>query len=206
MRFRSDFRTAVTIMNRLHRESGEERAEPLFTNIKDDTLPPQVVHGGIGHVQKLLEILQEKFFHLRALQGHSGRNLVDPSLQDNCCFSGRFLQVHLARRMCNQFTLHHQFGIATWRSKFEHKTDSIFLLVDPMDKEHKDPETIDLEAPRLAQHMHTAWKKHQNTVYWVDINLAQKKGLKFYQTRSNAIILYNTLPANCIPKAFRDGN
>ena len=72
-----------------------------------------------------------------------------------------------------------------------------------MDEEHKDPDTIDLEAPRLAQYMQTAWKKHQNTVYWVDIKLAQKKGLKFYQTRSNAIILYNTLPAYYIPKVVR---
>ena len=29
MELRSDFRTAVTIMNRLHRESGEERLEPI---------------------------------------------------------------------------------------------------------------------------------------------------------------------------------
>ena len=78
-----------------------------------------------------------------------------------------------------------------------------FLPLDPMDKEHKDPEEIDLEAPRLALYMHTAWKKHQNTLYWVDIKLAQKKGLKFYQTRSNAIILYGTLPAYFIPKAVR---
>ena len=61
-----------------------------------------------------------------------------------------------------------------------------FLLVDPMDKNRKDPDTIDLEAPRLAQYMHKARKKHKNTVYWVDINFALKKGLKFYQTRSNA--------------------
>ena len=40
-------------------------------------------------------------------------------------------------------------------------------------------------------------------MYWVDINLAQKKGLKFYQTRSNAIILHETLPAYCIPKVVR---
>ena len=72
-----------------------------------------------------------------------------------------------------------------------------------MDKEHEDPETIDLEAPRLARYMHKTWKKHQNMVYWVDIKLAQKKGLKFYQTRSNAIILHDTLPAYCIPKAVR---
>ena len=72
-----------------------------------------------------------------------------------------------------------------------------------MAKNHKDPDTIDLNAPRLAQYMHKAWKKHQNTVYWVDINLALKKGLKFYQTRSNAIILHETLPAYCIPKVVR---
>ena len=105
--------------------------------------------------------------------------------------------------MCNQFTFHHQFRIDTGRTKFEQKTDSIFLLVDAMDKEHKDPDTIDLEAPRLAQNIQKAWKKYQNTVYWVDIKLAQKKGVKFYQTRSNAIILYSTLPACCIPKVVR---
>ena len=72
-----------------------------------------------------------------------------------------------------------------------------------MDKEHKDPDVIDLEAPSRAQHMRKAWKKHQDTVYWVDINLALKKGLKFYQTRPNAIILHETLPAYCIPKVVR---
>ena len=72
-----------------------------------------------------------------------------------------------------------------------------------MNKEHRDPNNIDLEAPRLAWYKHKRWKKHQITVYWVDIKLAQKKGLKFYQTRSNAIILYNALPAYCIAKAVR---
>ena len=89
-------------------------------------------------------------------------------------------------------------------SKVIQDADTVFFLpVDPMNTEHKDPDTIDLGAPRLAQYMHKAWKKHQNTVYWVDINLAQKKGLKFYQTRSNAIILCETLPAYCIPKVVR---
>ena len=72
-----------------------------------------------------------------------------------------------------------------------------------MDKNHKDLDTTDLNAPRHAQYMHRAWKKHQNTIYWVDINLALKKGLKFYQTRSNAIILLETPRAYCIPKDVR---
>ena len=109
----------------------------------------------------------------------------------------------MSRRMCNQFTFHHQFRIDTGRTKFEQQTDSIFLPVDAMDREHKDPDTIDLGAPRLAQYMHEAWKTHQNTVYWVYINLALKKGLNFFQTRSNAIILHETLPACCSPKVVR---
>ena len=64
-----------------------------------------------------------------------------------------------------------------------------FTSVDPMNKEHRDRNKIDLEAPRLARYHQKKWKKHQNTVYWVDIKLAQMKGFKFYQTRSNAIIL-----------------
>ena len=75
--------------------------------------------------------------------------------------------------------------------------------VDPMDKSHKDPKVIDLNVPRHAQYLHNAWKRHQDAVYWVDINLAIEKGLTFYQTRSNAIILQETLPAYCIPKIVR---
>ena len=37
----------------------------------------------------------------------------------------------------------------------------------------------------------------------VDIDLAIKGGLVFYQTRSNAIILQGTLPAHCIVKVQR---
>ena len=78
-----------------------------------------------------------------------------------------------------------------------------FLLVDPMDRSDKDPDLIDLSVPRHAQYLHKTWKRHQDAVYWVDINLAVKKGLKLYQTRSTAIILQETLPAYCIPKVVR---
>ena len=50
--------------------------------------------------------------------------------------------------------------------------------------------------------MHSAWKKHQDAVFWVDIYLAIREGLTFYQTRSNAII-QGTLPAYYIPKVER---
>ena len=107
------------------------------------------------------------------------------------------------RRMCNQFTIYLHSGLILGGQNLNNRQTVFFLLVDPMDKNHKDPDTIDLSVPRHAQYMHKAWKRHQNAVFWVDINLAMKKGLKFYQTRSNAIILHETLPAYCIPKVVR---
>ena len=77
--------------------------------------------------------------------------------------------------MCSQFTFHLQFRIDRGRTNLSNRQTVFFLPVDPLDKEHKDPDTIDLEAPRLAQYMHKAWKKHQNTAYWVDINFALKR-------------------------------
>ena len=80
---------------------------------------------------------------------------------------------------------------------------AFFLPIDPRDKGHQDPAQIDFTVPRRAQYLHSAWKKHQDAVFWVDIDLAIRKGLTFYQTRSNAIILQGTLPAYCIPKVVR---
>ena len=141
--------------------------------------------------------------YLRALQGHSGRSLIDPSLHDNVVIPSNFFQ-YIYHVGC-AINLHSiiNSGLVPGGQNLSKRQTVFFLLVNPMNKEHKDPETVDLKPPRLAQYLQTAWKKHQNTVYWVDIRLAQKKGLKFYQTRSNAIILYNTLPAYCIPKAIK---
>ena len=70
-----------------------------------------------------------------------------------------------------------------------------------MHKNHQDPTEFDLTKTRLASYKQK-WKVHQDTVYWVDTQLAQRIRLKFYQTRSNEVILYDTLPAYCISKAI----
>ena len=139
----------------------------------------------------------------QALQGHSRRSLIDPTLQDNVVIPSNFFQ-YIYHVAC-AINLHSiiNSGLIPGGQILTNRQTVFFLPVDPMDKNHKDPGTIDLYSPRHAQYMHKAWKKHQNTVYWVDINLALKKGLKFYQTRSNAIIIHETLPAYCIPKVVR---
>ena len=54
-----------------------------------------------------------------------------------------------------------------------------FLLIDSRDKDHEDPEHVDFSVPRRARYSHSAWKKHQEAVFWVDIDLAIRKGLTF---------------------------
>ena len=141
--------------------------------------------------------------YFRALQGHSGRNLIDPLLQDNVVIQRGFSQ-HIYHIGC-AFDLHSVINSGLIpRGQTSSKRQTVFFLpIDPRDKEHQDPEKIDLNVPRHAHYLHNAWKKHLDVENWVDVDLAIRKGLTFYQTRSNAIILQGTLPAHCIPKVVR---
>ena len=138
--------------------------------------------------------------YFRALQGHSGRNLIDLSLQDNVIIqSGFFHQIYHVGCAFNLYSIINNGLILGGQNSSKRQT-VFFLPIDPRDKGHQDLATIDFNKPRRAQYMRSAWKKHQDAVFWVDINLAIQKGLTFHQTRSNAIILQGTRPACCIPK------
>ena len=80
-------------------------------------------------------------------------------------------------------------GLVPGGQNLSRRQTVFFLPVDPRDESHRDLEYIVFSVPRLARYMHSAWKRHQDAVFWVDIDLAIKEGLTFYQTRSNAIIL-----------------
>ena len=141
--------------------------------------------------------------YFRALQGHSGRNLIDPLLQDNVKIQSGFFH-HIYHFGC-AFNLQSVInnGLKLGGQNSSKRQTVFFLPIDPRDKSHKYFEKIDLDVPRRAQYLHNAWKKHQDAVYWVDIDLAIRKGLTFHQTRSNAIIFQGILPAYCIPKVVR---
>ena len=141
--------------------------------------------------------------YFRALQGHSGRCLIDPSLQDNVTIQcGLFHHIYYIGCVFNLHSIINN-GLISGGQNSSRRQTVFFLPIDPRNKEHQDPAQIDFSVPRRAQYLHNACKKHQDVVFWVDIDLAIRKGLTFYQTRSNAIILQGTLPAYCIPKVVR---
>ena len=141
--------------------------------------------------------------YLRALQGHSGSNLIDPTLQDNVVIgTGIFSYIYHVGCAFNLHSIINN-GLIPGGQNLSRRQTVFFLPVDPRNESHRDPEYIDFSVPRLARYMHSAWKRHQDAVLWVDIDLGIKEGLVFYQTRSNAIILQGTLPAHCISRVER---
>ena len=126
--------------------------------------------------------------YFRALQGHSGRNLIDPSLQDNVIIQSNFFQ-YIYDVGC-AINLHSiiSSGLIPGGQNSSKRQTVFFPLVYPMDKSHKDPKVIDLNVPRHAQYLHNAWKRHQDAVYWVDINLAIEKK---FEIPSNSIECYH---------------
>ena len=77
-----------------------------------------------------------------------------------------------------------------------------FTVVNPMDNPDGLGDTLcDLSQARIAPYKNT-WKHFQDTACWCNLKLAQQRGLQNYQTRSNAILLHDTLPAEFIEKAI----
>ena len=141
--------------------------------------------------------------YLRALQGHSGSNLIDPTLQDNVLIGpGISPYIYYVGCTFNLYSIINN-GLVPGGQNLSRRQTVFFLPVDPRNESHRDPEYIDFSVPRLARYMHKEWKRHQDAVFWVDIDLGIKEGLVFYQTRSNAIILQGALPAHCIVKVER---
>ena len=144
----------------------------------------------------------QEILYLRALQGHSGRNPIEPSLQDTVSIPNNFFEyIHHIGAALNLHSITNS-GLITGGQNLSKRQTVFFTSEDPMNKEHRDPNDIDLEAPRLAWYKHKKWKKHQDTVYLGRYKTCSTERIKFYQARSTANILYDTLPAYCIPKAI----
>ena len=123
-------------------------------------------------------------------------------MQDNVLIPNNFFEyIYHIGCAVNLHSITNSGLITGGQNSSRNRQTVFFTAVNPIHQNHQDPIELDLTKPRLAPYKQK-WKVHQDTVYWVDIQLAQRKGLKFHQTRSNAVILYDTLPACCISKAI----
>ena len=120
-----------------------------------------------------------------------------------CTVTERTHRVHLPRRERElvEFSIIGNGWIPGGKSLKRGRQAVFFSTANPMEDVHDIKEIpCDLSNPRIAPYKNT-WKRLQNTKFWCNLKLAWERGLQFQQTRSDAVVLYNTLPAACIEKA-----
>ena len=118
---------------------------------------------------------------------------IDPTLQDNVLLPNDF-----AEHIYHAGSSHRPVWIDSGCENVKKRRRAVFFTAVNRSLISTKKSSTTWRKPRIA--VHKKWKVHQNTVYWCDLRITQSKGLQFYQTRSNAIILHNTLPAVCIEK------
>ena len=124
--------------------------------------------GGGGHkkiFQYCTDPSGQEILYLRALQGHSGRNPIDPSLQDNVFFPNNFFEYiyHIGCAISLR-SITNSGLIAGGQNSSRERQIVFFTAVNPMDRDYKDPYELDLTKPRLASYKQKKWKRHQDTV------------------------------------------
>ena len=92
----------------------------------------------------------QEILYLRTLQGHSGRNLIDPSLQDNVLILNDFLEYkyHIGFAINVHSILNS--GLIPEGQILSQRQTVLFTSVGPMDKEYKDPYKLDLTKTRFC--------------------------------------------------------
>ena len=86
-----------------------------------------------------------------------------------------------------------------WRKRKQRRKTNHLLHTSQSVRGQSTRRTDDLSKRRKV-HCHSKWKSRQDAVCWINVARAQEKGLQFWQTRSHATIVYNSVPPDCIYK------
>ena len=151
----------------------------------DDAWKSKMAGGGGNEkrFQYCTDSSGQEILYFRALQGHSGRNSVHPTLQDNVLIPDNFFEyIYHIGCAISLHSITNSGLIPGGQNSGRDRHTVFFAAVNPMHKNHQDRIELDLTKPRLATDKQKS-KVHQDTVYWVEFQLAQRKGLRFYQTR-----------------------
>ena len=149
----------------------------------------------------------QDILYLRALQGHSGRNLIDPSLKDNVLIPNDFFEyIYDIGCAINLHSITNS-GLIPGGQNLSKRQTVFFTSVDPMNEEHKDPNKIDLETPRpCIGNIRRSGRNIKTRCTGSTSDLLNVKGSNSIKQRCNAIILHETLPAHCISKVVVMGS
>ena len=154
------FRTNLSTLNIGLMIYGRARRQEAEATVKDFNI--------------VTDLSGQEILYFRALQGQSGRNPIDLSPQDNVLIPTNFVEyIYHIGCAISVHSITNSGLIPGGHNSSKDRQTVFFTAVNPMHKNHQDPVELDLTKPRLASYKRK-WKVHQDTVYWVDIQLAQR--------------------------------
>ena len=143
----------------------------------------------------------DTLLHIRSFQHHSEGKHIDRTLQYNVLLPNDFAEhIYLVGRSHDPHSIVQSGWIDSGRERRQEREACGVLRSRKSDVRWSAQRSGVRHDEAQICSVQNNWKLHQHTVYWCHLMAAQSEGLQFYQTRSNAIILYNTLPAVCIER------
>ena len=89
------------------------------------------------------------------------------------------------------------------KERKEGRQTIFFTPLDPFNSDADEAEPItDIKKRKVHYQIH--WRPEQDAVYWIHLSTAQDVGLEFWQTGSNAIITYQSVPKECVVKVVSE--
>ena len=126
--------------------SGDLRNDFENSQYWSDEMWKSKMQGGGGN-KKIFQYRTDppgqEILYLRALQGHLGRNPIDPTLQDNVLIPNNFFEYiyHLGCAI-SLHSITNSGLIAGGQISSRERQTVFFTAVNPMDKDHKDPHEL----------------------------------------------------------------
>ena len=97
-------------------------------------------------------------------------------------------------RARDQYSIAEIGGLAEGKEPNEGRQTIFFTPLDLFHSDANEPDSItDLKKPRTVQYQ-SHWRLEQDAVYWNHLSTAQDAGLEIWQTSSDAITTYQSVP------------
>ena len=129
-------------------------------------------------------------------------NAVDPALQDNVLLPKRFTEYICHVGNANELNSKTRNGVIPGRKRLKKRKTSSILHYSEHDGRRfwhgwNSMRSYETKDRAIHEYSETLSKIQYVGAIWSSL---KRKGLQFYQTRSHAVVLYNTLFAACIEK------
>ena len=112
--------------------------------------------------------------------------------------------IYYVGRARDQYSIAEIGLVAEGTERKEGRQTIFFTPLDPFDNDANEADSITgIKNPRKVKYQ-SHWRPAQDAVYWIHLSTAQDAGLEFWQTSSNAIITYQSVPKECVVKVVSE--